>query len=529
MDCTLVSAYYEVPSEKAVSQYIEHAIELFTIGAPIVLFTTSACAPLFRRLRKDLLHIVEIPFNDLEVWKVYGPTWERKYGSSPYKRLYALRCAKPFFMASAAELNPFGSKTFIWCNLSCVSNRKPSDALRQAFPKFSSPKGRLVFGALKDCDPEMFGKHPDGIYGDAINSRSPHIATDVWGGSADAIKVWKSVYEHMLILHLESSRNVKNDHAIVFSTFAESPSLAQIASVVGFELFTDTTLNSNKSFEFVSERIPVGIYMLGGLGNQMFQLASSYAYARSHNSTLQVIATKTSDDRRPLYWDSVLYRWTPFLVDAFSQEMPVWHETFSTKYTTIPKPLKSGLRLCNYLQSSQYFGCDKIKNEIRKMMKPSSSALSEVQEKYAALMANRSNIVVMHARRGDYVGCKFHGALDIEYYIKASAKMLEFIKKPFFLLCSDDAEYWTDNIKNVPVLEDGNYTILGEETDVITLTLLQQFNHFVIANSSFSWWSAWLAEEPKRVIAPNRWFGCDGPPAGHYQDVYEPDWIKIDW
>jgi hypothetical protein len=86
----------------------------------------------------------------------------------------------------------------------------------------------------------------------------------------------------------------------------------------------------------------------------------------------------------------------------------------------------------------------------------------------------------------------------------------------------------------IPALQTYEFRFLNDEGDVGTLVLLQQFRTFIVANSTFSWWAAWLAEgqgsrgsaeESKTVIAPSRWFG---PAATQkYEDIYEPNWIRI--
>jgi hypothetical protein len=81
-------------------------------------------------------------------------------------------------------------------------------------------------------------------------------------------------------------------------------------------------------------------------------------------------------------------------------------------------------------------------------------------------------------------------------------------------------------MSELPALQTNEFRFLNDEGDVGTLVLLQQFHTFVLANSTFSWWAAWLAEGPnKTVFAPARWFG----PAAtqRYEDIYEPDWIRI--
>ena len=68
-----------------------------------------------------------------------------------------------------------------------------------------------------------------------------------------------------------------------------------------------------------------------------------------------------------------------------------------------------------------------------------------------------------------------------------------------------------------------NYTIIND-TDINTFIILQQFNNFIMSNSTFIWWVVWLADA-KNVIVPSKWFGPDGP--SKYNDIYEDNWTKI--
>jgi hypothetical protein len=103
--------------------------------------------------------------------------------------------------------------------------------------------------------------------------------------------------------------------------------------------------------------------------------------------------------------------------------------------------------------------------------------------------------------------------------------MCQSVSNPIFLLSSDDSNFWIDLLETIPEFDSGNIYILNNENEINTLTLLRQFNYFIIANSTFSWWAAWLANDVKRVIAPSKWFGPTGPQ--NYKDIYIPSWELV--
>ncbi|MEI7670047.1 MAG: alpha-1,2-fucosyltransferase, partial [Pseudomonadota bacterium] len=288
---------------------------------------------------------------------------------------------------------------------------------------------------------------------------------------------------------------------------------------------TNTIYELNKTYQ-----IPiVSVNIMGGLGNQMFQLASSYAYAKNNNAKLLVLKNKKQDDGRSLYWDTILYRFQNFLVDTIPEKLEQWVEPGATEFGIIPPLTNKGLYLSGYLQSPKYFRDNVVQQELKHLFKPSPQVLDIIQNKYKILLDNKNNVVVVHARRTDYLKNQhmidFHGPLPIEYYTKAINNISQNIKNPMYLLVSDDPSFWVSVINESKELSNKFIFILDDENDVNTLGLLQQFQYFIIANSIFSWWAAWLSENTKKVIAPSKWFG----PLGHqnYKDIYMPLWELI--
>jgi hypothetical protein len=117
-----------------------------------------------------------------------------------------------------------------------------------------------------------------------------------------------------------------------------------------------------------------------------------------------------------------------------------------------------------------------------------------------------------------------HNPQSLEYYINATNYISNIIEEPLYVLISDDIKYWKDNIQNIPHFSRDNTIFIENESDINTFVLMQQFHHFIIANSTFSWWGAWLANS-KNVVAPSKWFGPKGPQ--NYDDIYEKSWVRL--
>jgi hypothetical protein len=274
----------------------------------------------------------------------------------------------------------------------------------------------------------------------------------------------------------------------------------------------------------------------------MFQLAAAYAHSRKLGAPLQVFQKKAIDDGRPLYWETALCRFQPFLTGtlctaataataATAPAAPLWKEPHgATKYVELP-PLP--VHLDGYFQSSKYFQ-NLPRAEVAALFAPRLDVVRSVHEKCAAILAH-PHIIMVHARRGDY--CKnagmiaFHGPLTPSYYVEALSKLVNEAhskgQEPLLLFVSEDETFWhTDVFPALPTkvasVPRACAPALDEEE---TLYLMSQCDAFVISNSTFSWWGAWLAGAGRRVIAPRQWFGPTG--LKDYEDVYEAGWERL--
>ena len=132
----------------------------------------------------------------------------------------------------------------------------------------------------------------------------------------------------------------------------------------------------------------------------------------------------------------------------------------------------------------------------------------------------------LHVRRGDYVtNQKFamvHGTLPLAYYENAMKHIEQNVENPRYFLFSDDPEWAVEHIRShhkIDVVSGGSATE-GEE-----LSLMALCKHHIIANSSFSWWGAWLNQKAgKIVIAPKSWFA---DPNRTMHDLIPESWTQL--
>jgi hypothetical protein len=137
-----------------------------------------------------------------------------------------------------------------------------------------------------------------------------------------------------------------------------------------------------------------------------------------------------------------------------------------------------------------------------------------------------SNSVSIHFRRGDYVDNQLtnecHGVCSLEYYYKAIELIKQKTDNPKFFIFTDDADWIRKNF----IVEDPiTFVSNMKREDYYELMLLSLCKHHIIANSTFSWWGAWLCEYGRKiVIAPEKWFNDKNYDA---KDIVPEAWIKI--
>lgn len=254
---------------------------------------------------------------------------------------------------------------------------------------------------------------------------------------------------------------------------------------------------------------------LGRFGNQMFQFASTVGIARSLGYDPVFPLENFNLNGDPDSYNGCKLRECfdiPSSMLRDSSSIGIRHIYQETGFTYNPQTekLPPNTDISGYFQTEKYFS--RIGSEIMDLFKFKESIVNK-----ANTIAKIEDGVSLHVRRGDYLSYPLHHPTQsLEYY---DAAMNEFQEDSKFYVFSDDIEWCKNNIKgkNVSFIESGS--------PYVDLYLMTQCNGHIIANSSFSWWGAWLAKDTKKVVAPSKWFG---PAINHSTtDLYCKNWKII--
>jgi hypothetical protein len=292
------------------------------------------------------------------------------------------------------------------------------------------------------------------------------------------------------------------------------------------------------------------VKLTGGLGNQLFQYAMGRAMTEQSNEELRL-------DINSFIWDKLRnYALSPFTLHAriaSNDEIKkiknynvnikdrILHKIIGKSipyylYSSIKEPIFSfdtnfnkyrtkNVYLEGYWQSEKYF--IQIRSLLLKEINVDDSKLSITTRSLKSRILNLENSVSIHVRRGDYISntltSEFHGSCDLNYYKNAMNVIEQSIEAPIYFVFSDNKSYvkeMFENNENIIIVE-------GISFDYEELLLMSLCKHNIIANSSFSWWGAWLNQNSnKKVIAPSRWF-LNNEMQELSMDLIPLNWIKI--
>jgi hypothetical protein len=304
----------------------------------------------------------------------------------------------------------------------------------------------------------------------------------------------------------------------------------------------------------------ITVSLSGGLGNQLFQYAAGYALAQKHQTDLVLDISAYARDKLRGYalgpyqlQESVTGIETPVtdMASAAKSMIPAPLKPFARMvYRHLIQPfmhsgresvlyqepyfhfddiffsLPSTIKLSGFFQSPLYFhGHDDTIR--RRFSNPNSLSAQAVP--LGDQIKQSPGAVSLHVRRGDYLSMQhlqYHGVIPLSYYQRAFALISASLgRTPDCFVFTDDVAYVKENL-DLP----GNMICISEAgtSQYDDLYLMSQCQHHIIANSSFSWWGAWLNPSPdKIVIAPRQWFSDATLRERNVTDLCPKDWILL--
>ena len=280
------------------------------------------------------------------------------------------------------------------------------------------------------------------------------------------------------------------------------------------------------------------VSLAGGIGNQMFQYALGRHLAWLQKSELKLdISAYTNENIREYNLDSfniqvnyirnTYFSRVVYKIQLKTKYFKIYTEQ-SHKYQDDVFNQSDNMIINGYWQGEKYFKA--IDNIIREdfSFKDEISLLKLPVAKKIL----QSNSIAVHIRRGDYISNelfnKVHGTCNIEYYEKSIAYIAKKVSSPFFYIFSDDMQWVKANLQtSFPhIYIDETYNeIIKTDKAIVDLFLISLCKHNIIANSSFSWWGAWLNNSSSKiVIAPREWFIDE---LLNTNDLLPETWIKM--
>ena len=185
-------------------------------------------------------------------------------------------------------------------------------------------------------------------------------------------------------------------------------------------------------------------------------------------------------------------------------------------YIDIPNKEKKDIYIEGYFQSAKFF--DDIRDKLLQEIKPREEHTEE--EKELIQKIDNTESVCLTIRLGDYIGNTTHQVCTKEFYKQAMEQMHRLYPNCVFYAFSDE-------VNRLREIFDFDYEVIydsGKSRDIQSLDVMAHCKHFIISNSSFSWWAQYLSTNPnKTVIAPSRWYAADVP-----TDIMQSEWKLIE-
>jgi hypothetical protein len=327
-----------------------------------------------------------------------------------------------------------------------------------------------------------------------------------------------------------------------------------VLTLIQFFIMSHSRDSQQKGEAALTPRRRVVVRLMAGLGNQLFQYAlgrrmamdrgaslhlDAYWYDKSHNIAphlplglhlFRTAGEMTFDDRWMEVWKPtglagrirrrfeerylpILWR-RVILEDVGRQKSG---EAFDSRILRAPR---RDVYLRGYWPSPRYFGG--VEHLVRSELQLKNENVGGPFGEYLGKVRNSESVSV-HIRRGDIKNFPDFGMMGAGYYQRAIQIIQEKVREPRFFVFSDDI---AEARKLLAPVAACNYVEMGPDSNpAYDVALMSACKHFINANSTFSWWGAWLSANPQKiVIVPDQWL----PGLGRQvNNIYSPEWVQL--
>jgi len=234
--CTIVTAYYSIPSKSSSETYMGWISNLMKFKNPIVMYTSEDLIPTLKGLRGDLPITYRIaPFESIYMWKTYKNEWNAQTKNDPENyhspELYAVWANKAVWLEDSAITNPYNTPYFMWVDAGGFRIQEDQDLYVNNFPMFNRfPKDKMLFSLIYPFKGEDYIRE-NSIVGNFTKVEGDYrdrIVGGFFAGNKKAIIRWRRSYESMLLRYFVKGYFAGKDQPVMASTLLDDPSLGEI-------------------------------------------------------------------------------------------------------------------------------------------------------------------------------------------------------------------------------------------------------------------------------------------------------------
>lgn len=254
------------------------------------------------------------------------------------------------------------------------------------------------------------------------------------------------------------------------------------------------------------------VYLQGGLGNQLFQYAAGLSALREFEqfTDLRLDTSFYQNQERKVIVNGLTGR-------GYDLDL------FNIKYNIVEEAPEGATMLQGWFQNIKEF--QNVVDEVKEQFTFVKDFPENIQQLDNTIINDSSHSVCIHVRRGDFItnptAFVHNEHMDAAYYRKAMDVMEDKYDNLTYYVFSEDEEWCRDNIKNDrhPIVFVGNH--YAGDRDTGHFYLMQRCENHIIANSTYSWWTAFLGNS-KLTVGPKKWFAHEGE-----CDIMLENWIKL--